>query len=87
MRAAIIASAAFAVLSGCASPDDCLDGASDLTRGSGDAALFVLPVALVGAGVCAGITAAANDDDTADADKSPEGAPVANQVPAPGSAR
>jgi hypothetical protein len=37
MRATIIVTAAFAVLSGCANPGDCLDGASDVTQGSGDA--------------------------------------------------
>ena len=86
MRATIIATAAFALLSACANPGDCLDGASEVTQGSGEAALFVLPVALVVAGTCAGITAAANDDDATDADE-PKDAPVVDQVPAHGSAR
>jgi hypothetical protein len=54
MRATIIATAAFALLSACDNPGDCLDGASDVAQGSGDAALFVLPIALAAAGVSRG---------------------------------
>ena len=72
MRATIIAAAAFALLSACANPSDCMPSGS----GGGGAAIFLLPVALVVAGVCAGISAAANDDDGTDADK-PEDTPVA----------
>lgn len=89
MQATITATAAFALLSACASPGDCLGGAAEATQGSdGAAALFVLPVALVAAGVCAGITAAVNDAAAADtADKPPEDTRVAAPAPAHESAR
>jgi hypothetical protein len=85
MRAAIIAAAAFALLSACANHRECLDGAGDAVKGSGEGAFFVFPFALVAAGVCVGITAAVNDSATADAADKPNGAP--DQVPAPGSTR
>jgi len=88
MRATIIATVAFALLSACSSPGDCLDGAGDVVQGSREGALFVLPVALLGAGICAGITAAANDDGATDAANKPLGAtPSATPVPAHGTVR
>ena len=87
MRSTITATAAFASLSACANPGDCLGGAAEVTQGSGEAALFVLPVAHIAAGVCAGIAAAVNDDDTVDPAEKPKDAPVADQVPAHGRTR
>ena len=80
--------AAFGLLSACSGSGDCLDGAGDVVQGSGEGALFVLPVALFGAGTCAGITAAANDDGATDAANKPLGAtPSATPVPAHGTVR
>jgi hypothetical protein len=86
MRATIIATATFTLLSACANPGDCLGGAADFMQGSGGASLFTLPVALVVAGACAGISAAASDADRADAEKLGD-TPAADPAPDHGSAR
>ena len=71
MRATIIAIAALTLLSACARHSDCLEGARAAV--TGEMALIALPFAYLGAGICAGITNAMNDEGTANPANKPPG--------------
>lgn len=82
------AAALFALLSACTNHGDCIQGARDTVKGSGEGAFLVLPFAYLGAAICTGITAATNDNGATDATTKPHGAtPSTTPVPVHDGAR
>ena len=75
MRRAI-AAALFVLLSACANHGDCIQGAKNAFRGSGEGAFLALPFVYLGAAICTGITAAGATDVTARRGATPSTTPV-----------